>query len=105
MLCYVETRNQALSKCLNTEQLDSIDYIDLRARRCKEADKWADDGNTYEDDRDRLRSLGWWCEEGSNCCDTCGLHDWSDGKDPDQVVCGWCRQCGACGHEDDCEES
>lgn len=78
---------------------EDFDYIDITATRQKSADRWANEGHRYEEDPERLRSLGWWYEDSGPACELCDLYDWDL---PGTEVCEFCHQCGRCGHHDEC---
>lgn len=68
VLVFAETANQAKSIANTREEMDSFDYIDLRANRAKFAD-----GHENDDESD-LRMLlirnGWWFEIDSHIIDS-----------------------------------
>lgn len=82
---FAETRGQAISFAMSSDQLEEPDYIDVRARRFVEADgeyrgRQEMDWDANEEDRRFLVSHGWRCNpemwepedcEGCGCADIC----------------------------------
>ena len=105
LLVYAGSRDLARAMGARHEAFDDVDFIEIRARREKLADQWANDrGQPYiEADCDRMRDLGWFpLESGGLPCELCGLYDWSEGNEPDTTVCSFCERCGECDHADGC---
>lgn len=84
---FAETRNEARSRVMGTEEFETADYINIEAHRMKAADKYYTDGKTrldWLDPDDRLvlvKECGFVCDpdafyEGD--CETCTGKEYCD---------------------------
>lgn len=89
LLVYAETARKARQIAGDAGYFDK--YIDIRAERLPEADKYAKTFSGIENGPGILRELGWHYE-GDLVCDCCGLYE-MDGL---VLVCGRCCRCAEC---------
>ena len=94
-LIYAHNRQEAKVYGFSSgEACEGFDFIQIRANRRKEADKFANGDIPYSESNERiLRKAGFTSEDGKSC-DSCGLNDF--GID-DFLVCCDCNQCKECG--------
>lgn len=101
-LVFAENANQARALHRYTGGLADLEYIEISAKRIKEADSYAHltKGGVvpYGSSAELFRNILGWIEFDKDWCETCGKTDYDQ---PEYFVeeCGHCRDCGC-----DCEQ-
>lgn len=73
VLVFAENANHAKALAHGSGDMDSFEYVDMRARRAK----WAD-GHEHDSDQDLIRLKirnGWWYEIGEHTIDSDNLEE------------------------------